>query len=190
MKSVINRTDAPCLGESADRILPASTLPTHRAALGATMKRTVVLIAAAVCAAALAYAAETRKCTASAKECEYQIREMLADKRYLGAKVEDSRWGVVVTEVISGSPAHSAGLSDGDRIFAVNGRECTKGGMRKFKALLNQAATQDEGGKVSLTIVRSGRLMRISARLSVMSKKEIDKVVAAHIKEAHPEHGN
>jgi predicted metalloprotease with PDZ domain len=187
----LSRTDAHLPWESpADRILPRSTLPIQRAAIGATMKRTVVLIAAAVCAAALAYAAESRKCTASAKECEYQIREMLADKRYLGAKVEDSRWGVVVTEVIPGSPAHSAGLSSGDRIFAVNGRECTKGGMRKFKALLNEAATQDEGGKVSLTIVRLGRLLRISARLSVMSKEEIDKVVAAHLKEAHPEHGN
>ena len=155
------------------------------------MKERIAILAALIAIATIAYAAESQKgkCPATPKQCEYYIREMLSGKRYLGVKVEDTRWGVRVTHIIPDSPAESAGIQVGDRIFAVNGRECTRGGSKQFKALLNEAGAK-EGGKVYLTIVRVGRLLRLGARMTEMSKDEINKVVAAHLKEAHPDTGN
>ena len=135
------------------------------------------------------YAAQKGRCTASLQECEYQIRQMLATKRQPGILVADSRWGVVVTHVIAGSPAAEVGLATGDRIFAVNGRDVSRGGTKQFKTLLSQAALR-ENGRVTLTVVRLGRLYRYGARMELMSKEQIDKVVAAHVKEAHTDIGN
>jgi predicted metalloprotease with PDZ domain len=153
------------------------------------MKATLAMLAAAFALVALAHADASRKCEASAKDCELQIREMLAGKRYLGAKFEESRWGMVIAHVEPDSPAAVAGLNVSDRVFAVNGKEATKGGFKRFKALLNEAAAK-EGGRVYFTIIRVGRVLRIAVRMTVMSKEAIDKVVAAHLKEAHPEIGN
>lgn len=130
-----------------------------------------------------------KKCPASARYCEQQIRDMLAGKRHLGAKVEESRWGIVITHIYPDSAAERAGLQVGDRIYALNGREASKGGTAGFKALLNEAASR-EGGRVYFTVIRVGRVLRIQARMSVLSKEEINKVVSTHLKEAHSETGN
>lgn len=153
------------------------------------MTRKLLILGGALIATAALYAGQKGKCAADAKECEYKIRNLLSSSRHLGLKVEDSRWGVVVTYVLPDSPAAVARLQVGDRVFAINGKDCTRGGTRQYKTLLNQAASE-ENGKVVLTIARLGRLLRVTTRLKTMSKEEIDKVVSAHLKEAHPEIGN
>ena len=128
------------------------------------------------------FADELVKCSASAKECEQQIREMLGGRTYLGVKFGESRWGIVITSVVSESPAALSGLRNGDRVYALNGKDASKLTISEFKALLNQAKGT---GRVSFGIVRAGQVLRITTRLEVMSKEQVDKVVAAHLKEAH-----
>lgn len=153
------------------------------------MKGTLSILAACLAVVGMAHADASKKCEASARYCEQQIREMLSGKRHLGARVEESRWGIVITHIYPDSSAERAGLQVGDRIYALNGKEASKGGTAGFKALLNEAASK-EGGRVYFTVIRVGRILRIQARMSVLSKEQIDKVVAAHLKEAHPETGN
>lgn len=152
------------------------------------MTRRLWILTAALVAVTAAWAGQ-KVCPASMEKCESQIREMLKTKRDLGILVADSRWGVVVTHVIPGSPAAEVGLAKGDRIFAVNGRDVSRGGTKQYKTILNQAAS-NENGRVTLTVVRLGRLYRYGARMELMSKEQIDKVVAAHVKDAHSDIGN
>jgi predicted metalloprotease with PDZ domain len=142
----------------------------------------IVLMLTAASLAAKPYADDTQRCTAPAKECEQQIREMLVGKTYLGVKLTESRWGIVVKSVVQDSPAALAGLRAGDRIFAINGRDASKADITEFKKMLS---TAKGSGKVSLNVVRAGTVIRIYARLEQMSKEQIDKVVENHLREAH-----
>lgn len=123
-----------------------------------------------------------QKCTASASECELQIRQMLAGKTYLGVKITQSRWGLVLQSVAPGSPAAAAGLEPGDRIFAVNGKITSKADIAAFKRMIGQV----KGSKaLNLTIVRAGQVRRVYLRPQHLSKEQVDKVVAAHFRDAH-----
>jgi predicted metalloprotease with PDZ domain len=139
----------------------------------------------AVGLAAVALAADEpqqQKCTSSAQECELQIRQMLAGKTYLGVKLAQSRWGLVVTSVADQSPAKDGGLRPEDRIFAINGKNCSKADVAEFKRLIGQV----RGNKtINLTIVRAGQVRRVYLRPQHLSREQVDKVVSTHLKQAH-----
>lgn len=124
---------------------------------------------------------QAHRCAAQAKTCEQQIRSLLAGKPYFGAKFSESRWGIVVRSVVRDSPAGRAGFVSGDRIFAVNGQDATKADIAEFKRMLTTARSN----KVTLAIVRSNRVARITVRLEQMTKEQVDKVVENHLRAAH-----
>jgi predicted metalloprotease with PDZ domain len=148
------------------------------------VRRLVAVLALSLVASAPSFAAEELvKCTASARQCERQIREMLSGRTYLGFKLAESRWGIVIRSVVPDGPAALAGLRAGDRIFAINGEDASKADIAEFKRMLSAAKTPN--GRISFGVVRAGQVFRATARFEQMSKEQIDKVVAAHLKEAH-----
>jgi predicted metalloprotease with PDZ domain len=127
-------------------------------------------------------AAPKQKCPLSAQECEKQIREMLSGKRYLGVKLEETRHGLVITRVVPDSPAEFYGLHEGDRILSVNGIDCTGAKINAFKQVLSRIG---EERKMIFTIDRAGFFESIAVQMEVMSEKQIDQIVATHLREAH-----
>jgi serine protease Do len=69
--------------------------------------------------------------------------------RYYGLPVDN---GVLVTKVVEGSPAKSAGLSDGDIILEISNVE-----TRRIEDLVNEIHKKKVGEIVGILAVRNGR---------------------------------
>jgi predicted metalloprotease with PDZ domain len=133
-------------------------------------------------AAAAAYAQEPKKCSASARECEISIRQMMNGRRYLGLEVVDLKPGIIVKTVVDDSPAQRSGFNADDRLIAVNGRAMTRATVREFK----QALSETNGSGVLWVIIqRRGAYRKLDVRLEPYTKAQIDKIVAAHLSQSH-----
>jgi S1-C subfamily serine protease len=128
-------------------------------------------------------------CKADVKECEQKIREILANKRYLGVTLVETRWGTVIKEVVSDSPAARAGLQPNDRIVGINQHDCVGAGPQEVKQLLMPGGNPKQLG-VWITVSRLGKPIRLRARLGLMPKEKIDKIVQRHIETAHSNDSN
>src|SRR5262245_1665919 len=129
--------------------------------------------------AAATVAADEPRCTATARECEQQIRQMLAGRRFLGVQVDPERSpgplrGLIVRGVIENSPAERAGVKTGDRLIAVNGKSLVKATGVQFKQLVAEARGN---GRIWMIILRQGAYKKIETRLEPYSKEQIDKIV-------------
>lgn len=140
------------------------------------------LLLFACLAASAAYAQDSRKCSASARECEMSIRQMMTGRRYLGLEVVDLKPGIVVKSVVSDSPAERAGFSADDRLIAVNGRAMTRASVREFKQALGDT---NASGVLWVIIQRRGAYRKLDVRLEPYTKAQIDKIVAAHLSQSH-----
>ena len=129
------------------------------------------------------HADESKKCSATASECEHEIRRMLSGRRYFGLTVYPlQHGGIVVKDVIKESPADRAELKPRDRLIAINGRDMTLATARDFKQALADAK---ETGILFIIIQRRGAYKKIDARLEFFPKAYIDKVVAQHLLQSH-----
>ena len=127
-------------------------------------------------------------CNAPAAECERAIRSMASGRRYLGALVEElPNGGVHVASINPESPAQRGGLGEGDRLMVANGHPLVHGDVKEFKHILSDAK---ETGWVSFIVMRSGILKRVDVRLEPFSKAQIDKMVAQHMADFHPQSAN
>jgi predicted metalloprotease with PDZ domain len=139
--------------------------------------------------AALVWAQQpTKKCNQSARECEQEIRQMLAGKLYLGVEVEERNMALIVKTVAPESPAWRADLEVGDRLIAVGGHVTQQATIKEFKAIINQLLKEPpRSGRIAITVQRNGILKRLDPRPEPYSRVQIDKIVAQHLLEAHPE---
>ena len=144
--------------------------------------RILSLFVAGLSAGVLLYAQEPKHCSASAKECEQQIRQMLSGRRYLGAQLEETNPGLTVKSVVTDGPAEHADLRTGDRLMAVNGRSTMQATIRDFKQILSDAK---QTGRLTIIVQRSGILRRIDVHLEPYTKTQIDKIVAQHLAQSH-----
>jgi predicted metalloprotease with PDZ domain len=142
----------------------------------------IVAVSAAVVIAATLAADEAKKCTASARECEQHIRQMLSGRRYLGVQLVELNPGLAIKTVVPDGPGERADLRPGDRLMAVNGRSTLQATIRDFKEILGDAK---ETGRLNVIVQRRGFLKRIDVRLEPYSKAQIDKIVAQHLAESH-----
>jgi predicted metalloprotease with PDZ domain len=142
----------------------------------------IVAVSAAVAVVATLAADEAKKCTASARECEQHIRQMLSGRRYLGVQLVELNPGLAIKTVVPDGPADRADLRPGDRLMAVNGRSTLQATIRDFKEILGDAK---ETGRLNVIVQRHGLLRRIDVRLEPYSKAQIDKIVAQHLAESH-----
>ena len=126
--------------------------------------------------------ADDPKCSATARECDHQIRQMLSGRRFLGVTVAELNPGLVVRSVVRNSPAERAGLRPGDRLVAVNGKSLTQASSRDFKQLLAEAR---ETGRLMMIIIRGGVSSKVVTRLEPYSREQIQKIVNAHLTQSH-----
>jgi len=144
--------------------------------------RTATLFIAAVLAALALQAEEPKHCSATAKECDQQIRQMLTGRRYLGLSIVDLKPGIVVKSVVPDSPAERAKFKAGDRLIAVNGHPMTESNVQEFKRVL---ASVQNVGTLWVIVQRRGAYQRIDVRLEPYTKEQIDKIVAQHLSQSH-----
>jgi predicted metalloprotease with PDZ domain len=145
--------------------------------------RAIVVFAVAA-SAAVVHAEESKRCNSSARECEQQIRQMLAGRRYLGVQVvELSPAGLMIKNVVADSPASRAELKEGDRIVAVNGHSMTEAKIGDFKETL----AASKAGTLFLIVQRQGAMKKFDVRMEPYTKAQIDKIIAAHLAQSHPE---
>ena len=86
------------------------------------------------------------------------------DRAWLGVRflpVTDGTPGVVVRDVLPGSPAAAAGMHAGDRVVALDGRAIDQP-MR----LQNALAVLPAGSKVALKVVRDGAELTLEVVLT------------------------
>ena len=145
-----------------------------------TISRLVVL---AMIASAVSSGAEEPSCSAAARQCEQQIRQMLSGRRYLGATIEERNPGLVIKSLNPDGPAARSGLQVGDRLVAVNGKPLTQASAREFKQLV---AAARETGRLTVIVHRNGAYIRVFTRLEPYSKEHVEKILAAHVSQSHP----
>lgn len=135
--------------------------------------------------AAVLFAQETGKCSATARECEQEIREMLSGRRYLGAQIVDMTPGpgIVIKTVIADGPAAHVDLQPGDRIIAVNGRSMMYATIKDFKGLV--AEVKDSGGNLFMIVQHHGVNRRIQVQLLPIPKAQVEKIIAGHLSKFH-----
>jgi predicted metalloprotease with PDZ domain len=147
--------------------------------------RRVPIFAAFLLAALTAVAGdELPRCHATRAECEAKIREMMTGKKYLGVIFYDTEKGILIKAVVPDSPAETAGLRQGDLIVKVNGQNCADGNVKLFKKLVDKAR---EKGLLAIRVKRNGSYVDTVARLTQITETQIERIVAAHLKAAHPD---
>lgn len=151
--------------------------------MSAMLSRPLKFAAIALVVGAGALVAEDgRKCSASARECEQAIRQMLSGRRYLGAQLEELSPGLGVKAITRDGPAERADLHVGDRLMSANGRSTAAATIRDFKQILNEAKGT---GRLTVIVQRHGVLRKVDISLEPYSKAQIDKIVAQHLAHAH-----
>lgn len=130
-----------------------------------------------------------KKCSAPARECEIQIREMLEGQRFLGVRLERTSLGVMVRAVIPGSPAERGGFRNDDLLIAINGRDVSRNDIRQVKRVLQEAADKNDG-RLNIVVTRYGEVRRVLAEMGEMPEEYIRKAIRAHLQEAHGETAN
>ena len=97
------------------------------------------------------------------------IKTGKAQHAYLGVSLRDAtvtdgsakRSGAQIGQVVSGTPAASAGLKTGDTVIEVNGTP-----VSSAESLVAQVRERTVGEKVTLTVVRGGKQMDVPVTLA------------------------
>lgn len=126
-----------------------------------------------------------RRCNASARECEQEIRDMLSGRRYLGAQIVPMTTGpgIYIKSISQDGPAAHVDLQAGDRIIAVNGRSLMYGTMKDYKNLV--AEVKDTSGILFIIVDRHGTYKKTEVRLAPYPKAQVEKIIAAHLSKFH-----
>jgi S1-C subfamily serine protease len=140
------------------------------------------LVAASLMFVAIAQGGDGGKCSASARDCEKQIRQMMSGRRFLGLTVTEVNPGLIVSGVVKGSPAERSGFRVADKLIYVNGKSLEKARIRDFKQV---AAENRQTGRLWIIVLRGGAYRKIEVRLEPYSKQQVDKIIAQHLAQSH-----
>ncbi len=92
----------------------------------------------------------------------------LSRKAMLGVRTQDAQPGAKVKEVVKGSAAEKAGLSEGDIIVAVDGKN-----IETSQDLSKTIAEYDKGDAVKIRIERNGKSDDLMAKLQAPAMDKI-----------------
>lgn len=90
------------------------------------------------------------------------------DKELAEAMGLEKQEGVVISDVIKGSPAEKAGLKQGDIILSYDQKPVKN--LAKFR---NEVAMMTPGAEITLTILRNGKTLQIKASMGVQEEGEV-----------------
>ncbi|MBP7147494.1 MAG: PDZ domain-containing protein [Acidobacteria bacterium] len=132
--------------------------------------------------AAPALAGEYKKCPFSTQECLDKMTTKMKNSGWVGVELEmdEDTGATMVTRVIPGSPAESAGIRTGDRLAALNGVPIKKG---NDEALAKQRKDWKPGQSVTYTIQRDGMDRQVSLTLAPMPADVLAAWVGRHMLE-------
>ena len=126
-----------------------------------------------------------RRCNASARECEQEIREMLSGRRYLGANIVPMSTGpgLYIKTILPDGPAAHVDLQAGDRLIAINGRSLMYGTMKDYKNIV--AEVKDTTGILFVIVDRHGSYRKTEVRLAPYPPAQVEKIIAGHLSKFH-----
>lgn len=136
------------------------------------------------------------KCGNEATECERQIRDLLSEKYGpLGFVVTSgpNGAGILIKAVNPNSPAERAGLRAGDRLISMGRHDLSKASLAELRKvrekLMAESEEEPEARKVVIIVNRVGTFRRLTLRMEKISREQIDKIVATHLRDVHSEEG-
>ncbi|MEZ4671067.1 MAG: PDZ domain-containing protein [Anaerolineae bacterium] len=95
------------------------------------------------------------------------VQAQAAEHPYLGVRLEDTSAGVVVRDVVVGSPAAAAGLKVGDIISQINNQKITH--VYQVEQTIVTAKASDY---LALTVTSAGKSMDLSAKLGTITDEK------------------
>lgn len=116
--------------------------------------------AARVIATQAQFAPNLEKLNENLKNFSYQIQTpFFGNQARIGANIVDSELGALVTQVMPGGGADSAGLKVGDVIQSVNGTSVATADQGPAQELMAQLRDVEPGESVSLVVERAGQTL-------------------------------
>lgn len=125
---------------------------------------------------AVALAGHDKACKADLQACLDKMVAELKSTGFIGVELDDSKHDkLVVTKVISGTPAEKGGIQKGDVLVALNGIPFSKENLKKM------AKVKKPGREVTCTIRRDGTNKDIKLTLAPMPADMMAKYIGEHM---------
>jgi S1-C subfamily serine protease len=85
-----------------------------------------------------------------------------------------ARSGIIVNSVIPGSPAHAAGLEEGDLVIGINGGPIPVSQEDHVPIFVEQVGSSGVGSALQLDVIRDGVPVRLEVALAAAPKSRLD----------------
>ncbi len=147
------------------------------------MKFSSVLAAiVAVAAITSASAGEHKRCSAKTQDCLDIMSTKMKTSGWVGLELDwdQSKSSQVVTKVIPGSPAESAGIQIGDVLYALNGVRISPD---NDEAIAKARKGWKPGESVRYTIKRNGTDREVNLTLAPMPADVLARIIGEHMLE-------
>lgn len=136
-------------------------------------------VAFALLLAVPALAGDSESCDVPVQECLNHMVTKLKTTGFIGVEYDDKKSpdGIVVTEVIPGTAAETAGIQVGDVLKTLNGIPFAKDKASYEK----MAKVKVPGNEVTVTLTRNGASKTIKLTLSPMPADLMAKYIGEHM---------
>jgi predicted metalloprotease with PDZ domain len=129
-----------------------------------------------------ASAGDGNGCTASTQDCLNDMVKNLKNRGWVGIEMND-RGGVdkmVITKVIDGSPADTAGFKVGDTLVAVNGIAFAEDNQKQLKDI---QYSMRPGADFTYTVTRKGSKVDLDVELGRIPENVMAQWIGGHMVE-------